>query len=261
MKTLLLKKEYLLSFIVLIFCATVSNAQGQSNNSNEPMQSFSLEFTNVNGPAVNRILDLSFSATTSDNFDEGYDTKNTALMQDDLNLFLNGEYFTSQAYSPITEDKIIDIVFQASGSYDYSIELVGMDNMGNQNIELRDNLLDTTFNLRSGDAYIFPSDSGYFPGRFQLTFKTTLSDLDHDYEALDIRYVNDSNSIVVNNPSNQQLKNIEVFAVNGQVVFSSNAVNNEDIIRYDLSNLYSGIYIIKVEGENNNLTTKKIIIN
>jgi len=178
-------------------------------------------------------------------------------MQDDLNLFLNGEYFTSQAYSPITEDKIIDLVFQASGSYDYSIELVGMDNLGNQNIELRDNLLNTTFNLRSGDAYIFPSDSGYFPGRFQLTFKTTLSDLDHDYDALDIRYVNDSNSIVVNNPSNQQLKNIEVFAVNGQVVFSSNAVNNEDIIRYDLSNLYSGIYIIKVEGENNNLTTKK----
>lgn len=67
MKTLLLKKEYLLAFIVLIFCATVSNAQGQSNNSNEPMQSFTLEFTNVNGPAVNRILDLSFSATTSDN--------------------------------------------------------------------------------------------------------------------------------------------------------------------------------------------------
>ena len=261
MKTLLLKKKYVLLFIVFIFCASISNVQGQSNNSNEPIQSFTLEFTNVNGPAVNRILDLSFSPNTSENYDEGFDTKNASLMQDDLNLFLNGEYFTSQAYSSITEDKIIDPVFQASGSYDYSIELVGIENMGNQNVELRDNLLDTTFNLRSDDAYIFPSDSGYFPGRFQLTFKTTLSNLDLDNNALDIKYVNNSKSIVVNNPYNQLLKKIEVFAVTGQTVFVSNALNDKDIMRYDLSNLCSGIYIIKVEGENNNLIVKKIIIN
>ncbi|MFC0603233.1 T9SS type A sorting domain-containing protein [Winogradskyella pulchriflava] len=262
MKTILLKKEQILSIMILIFCGSQNIiAQTGTSESAETMQSFHLEFKNVDGPAVNRQLQLSFSENTSDSFDEGYDTKNLNLMQDDLNLLLNGEFFTTQAYSPITEDKIVPLALQTSGNYTYTIELIWSENLGDRNVEIKDNLLGTSFGLRNGQAYQFTSSEGYFPNRFQITFKTTtLSQADFDIQNIDFYYSMDSGSIVVSNPENRNIKGIEIYSILGQQVFSNQASNNNANITYEVKNMNAGIYIIRLVTENNGILTKKVLL-
>lgn len=262
MKTRLLKKENILSIILLIFCASQNiKAQNGSTVNAEEMQSFKIELNSVDGPTVNRELLLSFSENTSDNYDEGYDTKNLHLLDDDLNLLLNGEYFTSQAYSAIAEDKVVPLVFQASGSYSYTIELTWSENLGDQNVELKDNLLDVSFGLRSGQAYTFSSVDGYFPGRFQLTFKTTtLSQTDFELENVDFYYANDIDAIVVSNPENVKINSVEMFNILGGKVYGNQNIKNQVSEQFPIRNLNTGIYIIRLVTENNRLLTKKILI-
>lgn len=264
MKTLLLKREQILSFIILIFCASpLIKAQNNSNDIAASVQSFRLEFNSVDGPSVTRSLQLSFSDNTSDNFDEGYDTKNLLLMQDDLNLLQNGEYYISQAYSPITEDKIANLVFQASGNYNYTIELTTMENMDNQSIRLRDNYTGEIFNLKNSGTYQFSSQQGYFEDRFEVFFKSeeTLSQTEFEIEGVDVRYLSASNTILVSNTNSSDVKDVEIYNISGQKVFSDNTVNDENLIKYELGKINSGIYIVKLVTEKNGLFTKKIIVN
>ncbi|WP_111682408.1 T9SS type A sorting domain-containing protein [Winogradskyella tangerina] len=261
MKTILLKEKLILAMILIATSFSQVYYAQSSSDENFEMQGFTLEFNSVNGPATSRTLELSFSESTSDDFDEGYDTKNLQLMQDDLNLLLNGEFFTAQAFSPITEEKIVDLALQASGSYNYTIELTDMENMGNQNLELRDNLTNTVFDLRSGEAYEFSSESGYFPNRFQITFKTTtLSQSDYEIENLDIRYVNNSNTISISNPTNIDVKGVEVFNISGQRVYTNTTLLNNSSISYNVNNLVSGVYIIRLVTESNTSLTKKVLV-
>lgn len=260
MKTLLLKKQCTLFFVVSILYTTQPLFAQSGSSDNATMQSFGLEFNSVDGPIVNRTLELSFSPNTSDSYDEGYDNKNLQVENDDLNLVLNGEPMTSQAFGPITEDKIVPLIFQASGSYNYTIQLSWTDNMGGQNIELRDNLLGSTFNLIVGQAYQFSSVAGNFPNRFELTFKnTTLSQESFEIESINMSYLTDSKSIRILNPNNVNITCIEVYSITGKRVFKNQNSNNNSIIDYQVTNVNSGIYILRLTTESNGILVKKII--
>ena len=95
---------------------------------------------------------------------------------------------------------------------------------------------------------------------FQLTFKTTtLSQTDFDFENIDVRYINDNNTIVISNPTNKSVQNVEVYAVTGQRVYVNNISSSNDSVRYQVRNLHSGIYVVRVRTKNNRLFTQKII--
>ena len=264
MKTLLLKNKFLLSLMLIVSLnSPVINAQGSSDgpSSASDTQSFTLQFNSINGPLASRALELSFSETTSDDFDDGLDIKNLQLMPDDLNLFVNGEFYTAQAYAAITEDKTVNLAFQASGDYDYSITLTSMENMGSQGVEIRDNLLGTAYELTTSGTYTFSSVSGYFPNRFQIAFKAqTLSQDDFDMDNMDIRYVNNTRSIAISNPSNLDLERVEVFNMAGQSVYNNAILTNESLINYQVNNLKTGIYIIRLFTKNDTSLTEKVLI-
>ena len=263
MKTILLKKKFIL-ILSVFFVIQTSFSQNVSNNdsANDEMQSFRLEFNNVDGPEIRRELQLSFSENTTDGFDEGYDTKNLEVSENDLNLILDEELMLTQAFAPITEDKTVPLVLHSSGSYYYTIQLTSTENMGTQSIQLRDNLTGGFFDLRNGDAYEFASEEGVFHNRFEILFKSvTLSQTSFEIKDINLSYANDINSILVSNPTNQEIKSIEMYNVSGQRVFLNQTSNTSSTIQYQISNLNTGIYILKLVTRNNGLLTKKIIAN
>lgn len=78
----------------------------------------------------------------------------------------------------------------------------------------------------------------------------------------------DTNSIVINNPVkdqltieglNQSIKQISVYDLLGKQVMISNFSDNETSINLNVSSLNSGLYIVKLEGENGASFTRKII--
>ena len=261
MKTLLLKKEYILFFAFIAFFSI--QAQSTSDGQEGDMQIMRIEFNHVDGPVAQRKLQLSFSEYTSDGYDSDYDTKNFQVLGDDLNLSLNGEPMLEQAYSPITEDKSVPLLFQASGSYTFTIKLTATENMDGQDLHLRDNLTDVYFNLKAGETYEFTSEAGNFPNRFELLFKTqsaTLSQTNYELEGLDVYYALNRSKLVVLNSNNKKIKNIELYNIFGQSVYSNVSINEESYSEIQLGNLSVGTYIIKLVTAENGVLTKKILV-
>ncbi|WP_422106937.1 T9SS type A sorting domain-containing protein [Winogradskyella sp.] len=262
MKTLLLKKRHILLLILIAFCYnTRIYAQGASGVTSDGKQSFTIAFNSLDGSNVTRELQLSFSEMTSDGFDEGYEIKNLEVLADDLNLILDNELMLAQAYGPINEDKVVPLVLQSTGNYNFTIQLTAMENMGDQSIRLRDNFTGDYFDLRGYEAFEFASDEGVFLGRFEIFFKTaTLSQTDFESENIAIRYVNNTNTIAISNPNNKDVKRIEIFNVSGKKVYGNNTMNNERFINYKVNHLLTGIYIIRLVADNNTALSKKVFI-
>jgi len=77
----------------------------------------------------------------------------------------------------------------------------------------------------------------------------------------------DEKSVFISNPVKdeltiesveQNIKKVSVYSLLGQRVISSN-VEDSSFIKLDVSSLSRGVYIVKMEGENNASLTKKII--
>jgi hypothetical protein len=263
MKTKLLNLKNHGLFVLLAFCYThVLIAQNtSSNNVADEMQRFTLEFISLDGLDVARELQLSFSSVTSDSFDDGYETKNLDVLADDLNLILDEELMLAQAYGPITEEKLVPLVLQSTGNYDFTIQLTSMDNMGDQSIRLRDKYTGNIYDLRSGDAFEFSSDSGFFTDRFEIFFKTqTLSQSQFELENIDINFIANSNTIIITNPKNVKISNIEMYTISGQMVENKIIENENQHIEYTLSNMSTGIYIVSLITETKGILTKKILV-
>jgi hypothetical protein len=261
MKTILLRKA---NILFLAFITTFSvQAQGTSDTDDDTMKTIRIEFNNVDGPEVHRELELSFSDYTTDDYDLEYDVKNLNVYGDDLNLSLNGEPMVAQAYAPITEDKEVPLLFRASGSYTYYIQLTDTENLAQQDVHIKDNLLGTYFDLRSGERYEFSSIAGEFPNRFQIVFKqqsVTLSQADYKIEGLNVVYAINTSNLVISNAKNKTIISVELYNIFGQSVYTNRNSNQDNSTRIQLNNLSTGAYIVQLITEDNGVLTKKIIV-
>ena len=91
----------------------------------------------------------------------------------DLHLNLDGSDYNIQAYSSLTNDKVVALNFKSSGSNTFNIkitETVEIDET--QAIYLRDNLTGTYFDLTESTAYGFLSEQGIFNDRFEMVFQS-----------------------------------------------------------------------------------------
>lgn len=273
MKTTLLKTKNILFVTAFAFFAMQSaNAigffQDSNNGSQDPeedlMQRMYIEFNSADGPETRRVLQLTFSENTSDDFDIDYDIKNTNVRDYDLNLSLSGEPMIEQAYGPITEDKAVPLLFQTAGSYSFTIRLTATDNMEEQDLHIKDNLYGTYFDLKSGEAYQFYSEEGYYANRFEIVFKQqseTLSQIDHELEGLDVRYLLNSKKLIIANPNNKEVKSIELYNILGQAVYKNRMNETENSREFQLNNLSAGTYIVRLVTSENGILTKKITVN
>ena len=229
------------------------------------MQKLRIELNSVNGPSTKRELLLGFSEDTSDEYDYGYDSKNAALNANDIGLILEDKAMIIQAYGPIEASKIVPMVLKSSGNYNYTLQITETENIDeDQDIYLRDNLTGTYFDLRSEQPYEFTSNTGEFNNRLEIVFQQepeTLSQIDQNLETINFYYASNRNKIVVLNPKNQNIKAIEVINMLGQTVYQIQNVFEGSYNEYDIKNLNTGTYIVRLILDGNSQQTKKIIIN
>ncbi len=242
-----------------------SNAQNTEDTTAEDdsvMQKIRLEFNSVNGPDTRRELLLGFSNLTSDGFDYGYDAIYSGENADDLHLLLEGEHMVMQAYGAITEDKSVPLGLKTSGNHTYEIKATQFDNISeDQNVYLKDNLTDSYFDLRQGNAYEFASTQGEYSNRFEIVFQAdnTLSTENTQLEENNILFDSVNNTLFVKGLQ-QDAEELSVFNMLGQVVQTYNDVSSSELNNgISISGLSTGAYVvhIKVEGA---VKTKKILV-
>ncbi|XMO87727.1 LamG-like jellyroll fold domain-containing protein [Algibacter sp. AS12] len=228
------------------------------------MQKIRLEFNSTSGPDTKGELLLGFSDFTTDDYDYGYDAKNTTAKNNGLNLELNGQNMNIQAYGPITADKIIPLNFSSSGNNDFEIRISETENITeNQSIYLHDIETGTYFSLNEGVAYSFSSTQGVFNRRFEVVFQNeqeSLSTSDDSFDVNKMYYKNSTNTLFVRN-LNSDVKTMSLVNMRGQVILEMTNVSKDKLqngIQFD--NIDIGTYVVFIKTDLNSILTKKIII-
>ncbi|WP_405606155.1 T9SS type A sorting domain-containing protein [Polaribacter sp. Asnod1-A03] len=102
-------------------------------------------------------------------------------------------------------------------------------------------------------TYINTSDLGLLEYTIDLSSLSTPDDLENDLSPITI-YPNPTRNILNIEIKNASIVNVAVFSLAGNKVLE---FNNKDKI--DISNLSSGIYSLRIKGDNNNVIFKRII--
>jgi hypothetical protein len=230
------------------------------------MQKIRLELSSVTGPATRRELLLGFSDHTTDAYDYGYDARNTTVGNNDLNLDLDGQNMTMQAYSAITADKVVPLNFSSSGDNSFEVRITELVDLGeDQPIYLRDKLRGTYFNLREeGAVYTFSSEQGVFNDRFEIVFQDESAALSTE-EALAtgsyIYFRNPTNTLFVKKLESD-IGKLSLVNMRGQSVLELTDVPRARLeAGLQFNNIATGTYVVCMRTKTNEVLTKKVLIN
>ena len=245
-----------------IFTNTV-NTESSTEDTAAETQILRLEFGVSSG--ASRSFVIGFSEGATDGYDYGLDG---GLINDppadDMGSLLNGQQYVIQAFAPYTPDKEIDLVLHASGNFTYTLKSTEISNFPmDQDLFLRDNLTGLHYNLRNTEVYNFTSLAGSFTERFQVIFQDPSTFSSEEF-------ISDNILIYVNQPENklyvkqftEQTKEFTITNMLGQRIEILNNINTQTLENgIDISNLKSGVYIIRIKTINNEFISKKIIKN
>ncbi|TDX83004.1 InlB B-repeat-containing protein [Epilithonimonas xixisoli] len=205
---------------------------------------------------VNTIL-VGYIPGASNNYETDFDAELFAIGSDSFYSVLGARKLAIQgkANNFSTEDVIaLGNVFAGNGTYTIRLENPeGLFN-NNQNIYLKDNLLNKYINLSSEGSYTFEATKGTYSNRFQVVYK--------DGSALGQDQVSKSNFEVYRNGehfvirSSQKLGTVALYDASGRLV--RQFYSKEKTLTLPVENLAQGVYIIKAENAGD-VKTKKII--
>ncbi|MBT8308731.1 MAG: T9SS type A sorting domain-containing protein, partial [Flavobacteriaceae bacterium] len=219
-----------------------------------------LEFSVSSG--ASRSFVLGFSEDATDGWDYGKDGgRITDPPADDMGSILNGEQYVIQSFSPITQNKEIDLVMHTSGDFTYSVKATEINNIPeNQAVFLRDNLTGQYFDLRSGSSYDFTSLSGTDLERFQVVFnESTLSNEDLILDNIIIFLEKYTDRLFIKNLQ-EDARELTLTNTLGQVVRSYNALSSNSMQNgIHLGKLSSGVYFVNLITESGAKLDKKIL--
>lgn len=188
-------------------------------------------------------------------YDGDYDADLIAVGDDSFYSKLSTHKFQIQARASFADNDVVSLgtKYSANGTYKISLE----NNQGvfgeNQNVYLKDKLLNSLTNLREKD-YSFSAIKGTDETRFEIVYKEDAV-LESDGATKSEFEVYRSNGDYIIK-SSKQLGKIEVYDSSGRLMMTANT--KEKILKLDTSVLVNGVYIIKAENSGD-IRTKKII--
>ncbi|NCQ15211.1 MAG: T9SS type A sorting domain-containing protein, partial [Flavobacteriales bacterium] len=242
-----------------------SSETSSTANDSLAFQKIRLEFNSVSGPETRRELLLGFSEITTDDFDYGYDAESGDNNNNDLNLSFEGKNMNIQAYSPITDDKVIPLNFKSSGNNAFEIKITELENIeSSQPIFLRDNLTGDYFDLTQSQVYSFTSEQGKFNNRFEIVFQSESKTLGVEEAKVSENFVyyQNTSKLLFAKKMNGSVSRLALVNMRGQSVMelsdvSQDALNNG----IKIPEVSTGTYIAIFRTDDNQVLTKKIIVN
>lgn len=243
-----------------------TNTLRVANNDNQFFRSNELEkhriwlnLTNDSGLFVQTLTGYMTGATSG--YDDGYDASSINDASIGLtSLVANDEYSIQLKPLPFDLNDVVPLNFKTDVVGNYSIAIDHVDGLfatSNQEIYLRDSLLQTVHNL-SNSPYVFSSEIGNFANRFEIVYQPTLktSIITFDENQVSVKSSSSSNLIVES--SKLKINSITIFDTIGRLLFRINDINSriENVSKLNATNQ---TLLVKIELENGSIVTKKII--
>ncbi|MCF6130814.1 T9SS sorting signal type C domain-containing protein [Flavobacterium wongokense] len=245
------------------------NGQRSSDNSNQFFKSgnanvandveetnrFWLNLTNASGAFSQMAAGYMTNATNEVDL---YDGKNINTGSVLLNSILDNTDYTIQGKAlPFNTSDVIPLSFKVTDAGEYTIAIDHVDGLfsGSQAIILKDNLMDTEHDLKTG-SYTFTADAGTSSNRFEVIYQTQLGTNNPTFTANNVIVYNQNNDFVINS-GNAIMKSVKVFDIRGRLLQEKNNINaSQTSISSGLSN---GVHLIQITSEDGITVTKKVI--
>lgn len=171
----------------------------------------------------------------------------------------NDNYVIQAKAVPFMDSDEVALGFKAANAGSFTITLAQFDGLfATQDIYLKDNLLNTTHNLKT-TAYTFTSTEGTFNERFQVVYTpSVLSNPTDMVQDNSLMVYNDNNDIAID-WSTTQIAKVNVYDMRGRKIFSKENINatNTRIENLNTAKELVLVQVISVEGRS---STKKIIL-
>ncbi|WP_299117829.1 LamG-like jellyroll fold domain-containing protein [uncultured Winogradskyella sp.] len=211
-----------------------------------------------------RHLLLTIDENTTPGVDWGYDAVTYDYKDDDMFWGIENNFYVIQASDNMNDDTSYPLIIYTATDGNNIIkieELINID--AEQEVFLHDIELDFYQNLKEGDYEIY-LNAGYYDGRFEIVFSNQNASLGTDDdilndEKLDVRYANAIDKVVLINPHGLEVKDIQIFNLLGQHVVAIEDIKTGNMTEYNVGNLSSGAYIIKLNTVSGSVSKKVLV--
>lgn len=239
-----------------------SNTKEKSNTSLktvDPRKKIWLMFDSPDG--YHRQLLVGTDQKASKNFDLGYDAVLIENNREDMFWMMNTAKLTIQAVNNIDENQKLPIGMKIDKEGLATIRIDHIENIPNDaNIFVYDKELEYYHDLRNSDFEIYLPIGSHLD-RFEITFamSQSLGTNDLEYKNLQVFYSTEKEHLIIHNPDLKHIKSLSVYNILGQSIYESPIKTNTKYMEYKIKHAKTGVYIIKLETDNSNIS-KKIII-
>jgi hypothetical protein len=214
--------------------------------------------------ASSQIL-IGFFEDATDEVDTKYDGVRF-VAQTNLNFYsiLNDKYFGIQGKSTLKNKEIIDIGFTSSKEGDFTISISNLEGkLKDAEVHIKDNLIETTHNLKKSNFNFSTDKAGVFNDRFQLLInkkeEKTLS-LDENSISNKLLLAKDKKNLIIESLENNLIKEVYFYNILGKEILTVKKASSSSI-EVPLSKFDENfITIVKVMLENGNILRQKILL-
>lgn len=221
---------------------------------------FRIGFDSFNG--IHRQLLLTIDSNATPDVDWGYDGKLNEEQMDDMFWMIEGGKYVIQGSNEALPETIVPLGIHVRDDGLNSITIDHLENVPDEmDIYVHDNVLNVYHDLRQSD-YEVDLTAGDYLNRFAITFENSgaLSIDDNVLNnAFEVFYNNDSESIVLRNPSLMEIDSIELFNILGQSIYYTNEIDKQNYTEIKVSSLITGAYIINIDSQNGKISKKVLV--
>jgi hypothetical protein len=200
---------------------------------------------------------LGYIEGATNNFDRLYDGDSFTGNEINLYSILSGHNLVIQGRAlPFDAADVIPLGYKVASGGTYFIAVDEVDGVfaGQQEVYLRDNVLNITHDLKSG-TYSFLSDAGTFNNRFELIFSgTALSN--PELGTRDAVAFISHKKLFVSAPGN--IVRVDIYDVTGKLVSSIIPTENKTTLESGFEKP-NGVYFAKIGLANNIVIDKKLM--
>ncbi|OIQ28277.1 MAG: hypothetical protein BM564_09395 [Bacteroidetes bacterium MedPE-SWsnd-G2] len=242
-----------------VFMRTNNEGSGDNIVEGDPRMKFRIGFNSVN--TIHRQLLLTIDENATPNIDWGYDAKINETQMDDMFWMIEDQKFNIQGSNDANTQTVFPLGIKVSDDGMQTITIDALENVG-EDITVFVHNIETDYyhNLNLSD-YEFYLEAGQYLDVYEITFQhtETLSTPQLDANKIEVFYSNNNESIVISNPMFNTIKQVELYNILGAKVFDSKKEENSDFIEYEVKNLSTAAYIIKLKTDIGTVTKKVLV--
>ena len=208
--------------------------------------------------AFSQIL-IGYMTGATNNIDYGIDAKDFGTAGASLYNVINDEAYAIQGRAvPFTENDIVPLGINVPAAGNYTLSLDHFDGIftDNQVIFIKDNVLNTVHNLKTGN-YTFAANEGTFNNRFELIFKNSiLGTIDPAADNGTIS-ISKTDGVLTVKSSKENLKSVAVYDLLGRVIYQADNIDTPLFTAHLMTS--KAVLLVKVITQTNQPIFKKVI--